>query len=378
MNPKKDNQENDDIEKILSDYTQERDNSEREPILPVEPPKRREDYIDFSKPDEEEESNKKPKKPKKTPEELEEIRAKRKEKTDKIKEKSKAILIKIKKALFNKRNLIILISIAVAVAGVFGIKYAVEQSKSAYLKPYQQKYPDAEFQVGMLEKYCDVFGQNPDTVGFLEIPDIDFSSAVSSDQNTFPNAQGCTEGAEQFNYVVYLDDKSLENAYSSAQAYNNSSGYMLYSDLFNDYSFKVVGAFYTNTKAEDDGGYIFPYNITEKMTVDSAIDFVSKLESRFIYTTGVNVTRQDTLLTISCPTDYRDDFRFVVIGVLRGDTDNKWNATEKNKIHYQQVIYDEMGIDNPYKFASKWYPEIIVTDNEGNEKAIQKSIEDYK
>ncbi|MCH5320144.1 MAG: hypothetical protein J1E36_00175 [Eubacterium sp.] len=371
-------EEKDDIEKILSDYKERRDNSEREPILPLEPPKRREDYIDFSKPDEEEESNKKPKKPKKTPEELEKIKALKKEKAEKTKEKSKAILKKIKKGLFNKRNLIILISLAVVVTGIFGIKYAVEQSKSAYLKPYQQKYPDAEFQVGMLEKYCDKFGQNPNTVGFLEIPDIELRTAVSSDKNTFPNAQGCTKGAEQFNYVVYLDDNSLESIYSSAQAYNNSSGYMLYSDLFNEYSFKVVGAFYTNTKAEDDGGYIFPYNVTEKMTVDSMADFISKLESRFIYTTGVNVTRQDTLLTISCPTDYREDFRFVVVGVLRDDADSKWTATEKSKIHYQQVIYDEMGIDNPYRFASKWYPEIIVTDKEGNEKTIQKSIEDYK
>ncbi len=374
--------EKDDIEKILSQFREQRENKEHEPILPLEPPKRREEYIDFSKPEETEEKpndkSKKSKKPKKTPEEQQQLKAEKKARAAKQKEKVKTIFKRLKKALFNKRSLIILVLLAAVAAAIFGIKYAVEQSKTAYLKPYEEKYPDAQFQVGMLEKYCDIIGQNPDAVGYLEIPDIDLNTAVSSNEKTFPNAQSCTAGAEQFNYVVYLNDSSLENVYSSAQSYNNSSGYMLYSDFFKEYYFKIVGAFYTNTRAEDDDGYIFPYNVTEKMTIDSASEYVSKLESRFIYSTGVNVTRQDIMLTISCPTDYHKDFRFVVIGVLRESTDSKSTATEKSNIHYQQVIYEEMGMDNPYRFAKKWYPEIIITDKEGNEKTIQKSIEDYK
>lgn len=367
------------IEKILSKFKEQGRNKEREPILPLEPPKRREENIDFSKPEETEEKPKdNPKKPKKTPEELQQLKAEKKARAAKKKEKAETIFKRLKKALFNKRNLIILVSLAAAVAIAFGIKYAVEQAKTAYLKPYEEKYPDAEFQLGMLEKYCDIIGQNPDAVGYLEIPDIDLNTAVSSNEKTFPNAQSCTAGAEQFNYVVYLNDSSLEKVYSSAQSFNNASGYMHYSDFFKEYNFKIVGAFYTNTRAGDDDGYIFPYNVTEKMTIDSASEYVSKLESRFIYSTGINVTRQDTMLTISCPTDYHKNFRFVVVGVLRESTNSKSTAAEKSNIHYQQVIYDEMGIDNPYRFATKWYPEIIITDKEGKEKTIQKSIEDYK
>lgn len=369
-----------DIDEILSDYKEKRDSRKQASIEPLEPPKQRENVIDFAKTEENEDNSKKKKtpKPKKTPQELEAIKAEKKEKQKKKKDKIKAVLIKTKKAVFNKKVLIALIAVLAVVGIVFGIKYAVVQSKSAYLKPYEKKYPDAEFQVGMLEKYCDVLGENPDTVGYIEIPDIDLKSAVSKNKENFPYAQGCTEGAEQFNYVVYLNENKLEKIYASADAYNNSSGYITYSDLFRDYTFKVVGAFYTNTKAEDDDGYIFPYNVTEKMTVASANDYVSKLESRFIYSTGVTVTRQDTMLTISCPTDYRKDFRFVVVGVMRDNTDNKSTAAQKDNIHYQQVIYDEKKMDNPYKFATKWYPEIIITDSEGNEKTVQKTIEDYK
>ncbi len=148
--------------------------------------------------------------------------------------------------------------------------------------------------------------------------------------------------------------------------------------MFKDYNFKIVGAFYTNTKAEDDNGYIFPYNVTEKMTASSASEYVSRLENRFIYNTGVNINRQDTLLTISCPTDYRKDFRFVVVGVMRENNDSKSTATEKDEVRYPQVIFDGTGKNNPYKYAPKWYPEIIVTNNNGEQKTIQKTIDDYK
>lgn len=375
-------EEKDDIGKILSDFRTQKEQRET-PIEPLEPPKRRENYIDFAKSDDEDTAEKQPKrkkepKPKKTPEELEAIRAAKKEKRDRHKEKSKTVLAKIKKAVFNKKVLIALAAIIALIGIIFGIVYAVEQSKGAYLKPYEKKYPDAEFQVGMLEKYCDILGENPDTAGYLEIPDIELKTTVSSDSKKSPYAEKCTEGAEQFNYVVYLNDNSLENLYSSANAYNNSTGYINYSNLFEDYTFKVAGAFYTNTKAEDDNGYIFPYNVTEKMTVKSANDYASKLTSRFLYDTGINVTRQDTVLTISCPTDYRKNFRFVVVAVLRDDAETKVKANEKDSINYPKVIFDELKKDNPYKFATKWYPEINITDSEGNEKAIQKSIDDYK
>lgn len=375
-------EEKDDIGKILSDFKTQKEQRET-PIEPLEPPKRRENYIDFAKSDDEDTAEKQPKrkkepKPKKTPEELEAIRAAKKEKRDRHKEKSKTVLAKIKKAVFNKKVLIALAAIIALIGIIFGIVYAVEQSKGAYLKPYEKKYPDAEFQVGMLEKYCDILGENPDTAGYLEIPDIELKTTVSSDSKKSPYAEKCTEGAEQFNYVVYLNDNSLESLYSSANAYNNSTGYINYSNLFEDYTFKVAGAFYTNTKAEDDDGYIFPYNVTEKMTVKSANDYASKLTSRFLYDTGINVTRQDTVLTISCPTDYRKNFRFVVVAVLRDDAETKVKANEKDSINYPKVIFDELKKDNPYKFATKWYPEIIITNSEGNEKTVQKSIDDYK
>lgn len=268
---------------------------------------------------------------------------------------------------------------AVAVGGGFGISYAVNQSKVAYLKPYQSKYPDVDFPEGIMEKYCDIYGENPSVRGYINISETSLSSPVIAESDgASPYAEEHPDGYEQFNYVVYMNDNALEEYYATADAYNNrASGFISYSDLFDEYRFKVIGAFYTNTSAEDDDGYIFPYNVTEKMTPDSYADYFDRLKSRFLYDTQTTPTREDKFLTISCPTDFRDGFRFVIVAVLRNDSTDKPTAVEKAKVHYPQVIYDERGEKNPYNLSAHWYPEVIRITSGGTEKTQKQTIEDY-
>lgn len=376
--------EKDDIGKILADFKEQKDNKEKGIIEPLSAPVRRSDSIDFAK-TEEEPSEEKPEKKKRvkkselTPEEKLELQAKKQERKEKIKKR----LTKIRKAVINKKTVTafvaVILVIAVCVGGFFGVRAYIEASKTAYLKPYEEKYPDVTFPVGIMEKYCDLYGENPQTTGFLEIDDIKLSSPVYSEKSgTYPMSGDCIDGAEVGNFVIYLDDNSIENLYKDADSYNKSSGFISYSDLYQDYTFKVVGAFYTNTMPEDDNGYIFPYNVTEKMTSESSKEYVSRLNGSFMYSTGITLTRQDKLIVLSCDTDYRENFRFVVVGVQTDDTSKKPVAEEKSSVHYPQVIHDEQGTDNPFRFASQWYPEIIVKDKEGNVSTVKQTIDDYK
>lgn len=373
----------DEIGKLLEDYKKQRDNAERGIIEPLEPPKRREDIIDFAKTEDDDEagnekkaslfSKLKKEKPEKSEDELAEEKAKKAEKAAQIKGSIVNAFKKIFKALFNRTTLIIVVGIALIIGVFFGIRAISSYSETAYLKPYEKKYPDVKFSTGILEKYCDTYGQNPDSAGYIEIPDLNIKTTVAKHgSKTFPEAEACTQGSETANYVVYLEDNKLEKYYKNSASFNSASGYVTYTDYYNEYNFMIVGAFYTNTNPSDDNNYAFPYNVTEKMTAKSTSDYISKLESRFVFDTGVDITRGDMLLTLSCPTDYRKDYRFVVIGVARKNTDTRLTATDKEKIHYQQCIYDEMGIENPYKYSTGWYPEIIV-----NDKAVQKTAEDY-
>lgn len=370
------------IDEILKSFQAQKesrnDNSDKLSMPPA-PVKSERQMIDFSAPAQEDEKKpEKEKKPKK-----ERPKREKKPKKEKIKKDIpkkdisgaiKKLLRKINIKKIIKPLLIAIVIAAVAAGAVFGIKAAVANSKIAYLKPYQQKYPDVKFPDGILEKYCDAYGKAPNAAGYIKISELDINAPVMpQSKKEYPMAEKNTSGAVQKNYVVYLDDNSLEQYYKDATCYNQlASGFIEYSDFLNDYNFKIVGAFYTNTKAEDDAGYIFPYNVTEEMTEKSTKAFIDRLSSRFIYDTDLTITRADTLLTISCPTDYRDNFRFVVVGVMRDDNE-KLVATDKSKIHYPQVIYDESGQTNPYRFASKWYPEIIV-----RSKTKTQSIKDYE
>lgn len=357
----------DDIEQILKDFQKQRENKEHtqssDPFGELEPPKRYDrEIIDFSKAPNEEQT------------EPEEANAK-KVKAPKLKRE--------KKNTDYKRILkpvgIIILAVAVAVGAIFTIKFAVEQSKVAYLKPYEKKY-NIEYPVGIMEKYCDIYGENPTAMGYIKISELGLEAPVlPQSDGTNPVGEINAKSSNQNNFVVYLNDNSLEKYYKDAESFNSlASGFISYSDLFKDYNFKVVGAFYTNTKAEDDNGYIFPYNVTEEMTDKSENSFIDRLHSRFLYDTGITLTRNEKLLTISCPTDFRPDFRFVVVGVLRKNTEEKFTATEKAKVHYPQTIYDESGEKNPFFLASKWYPEIVLQNADGTTKTKKQSIKDYE
>lgn len=350
------------IDQILKDFQSLKEKKSQEDLVP--PVQYRKNTIDFAKEPLQAELNK-------TDENQE------KKKRVRPKKERKKLNINYKKVL--TVIVITLVAAAVIVGIVFGVRYGINQSKSAYLTPYEKKYPNVEFPVGIMEKYCDIYGENPTSVGYIDISETHLSSPVLFEENdNFPYAEKNNSNCNQFNYVVYLNDNSLEGYYGIAQAYNKSTGFISYSDLYNEYRFKVVGAFYTNTQPEDDNGYIFPYNVTEELTNKSYSDFFDRLMSRFMYDTGVTLTRQDKLLTISCPTDYREGFRFVVVGVLRNDSNSKPTAAEKTDVHYPQVIYDEKNEKNPYNLAYQWYPEIVERTSEGTTQTKKESIKDYK
>ena len=101
------------------------------------------------------------------------------------------------------------------------------------------------------------------------------------------------------------------------------------------------------------------------MEPSSALEFYTMLHYRFLYNTGASPIRSDKLITISCPTSYHKDFRFVVVGVARDD-DKKLTASPKKLIRYPQVICDEKGIRNHFASAKPWYPQIVITAEKDN------------
>ncbi len=149
------------IDDILKAFQAEKESDEKGDYVPVnvEPPKPR---VDFAKAESEE-----PKPDKEV---------------NKLKFKTKRInfaSLKSDKAKgLYKYLIIIVLIIAVFFAAVFGIGNAIKSSKTSYIKKYEKKYTDVSFPDGIEEKYCELYGKNPNTCGYLKINDIDLSTPV--------------------------------------------------------------------------------------------------------------------------------------------------------------------------------------------------------
>ncbi len=294
----------------------------------------------------------------------------KKEKTPEEKAKQKAAL---------KKLLLIIIIIAVITGLVFSGIGIAKFAQSAYLRPYKQKYPEVEFPVGIEERFCDYYGENPTTAGYIEIDDCNIKEYILSENNGKNPVLDSANSKKKldFNTVVYLNgENNLEKAYSTSKNYLASTQKISFSTLFEDYSFNVIGAYYTNSKPEDDKGYVFPYNLTKDMTEKSLNSFTDRLYHRFLYNSDYYlqnniITKDSRLITICTKTDFMPDFYFVVVGIL--DADKVETATDNQKVHYPQIWYDKNQKENIYRFASKWYPEIIIN----KEETSQQNANDF-
>lgn len=304
------------------------------------------------------------------------------EERPKADEKLKTFFSRVKefsKTKKGKRVIISSVAVICAAAAAISAAAAVNYQKTAYLREYEAQYPNVNFPAGIREEYCEQYAKVPSTTGHISIEACGYSGYVlQSTASTLPNLSfsNSTDGLD-FNTVIHMPAGScdLESAFGSAEDYLASSQNITYSTLFEDYDFTVIGAFYTNKNPSDDGGYVFPYGVTQKMTPISFNDYTDRLYHRFLYETDYKLNYDtDKLLTIAIDSDFMPDFEFVVVCALGAPAQE--SAAPNDSVHYPQAWYDLQGEINPYRFSEKWYPTVYTDDSE-EETSIQ-SEKDYQ
>lgn len=283
------------------------------------------------------------------------------------------------KAFFKSKTFkIILIAVVIVVliiATIFTVK-AIKQNK---IEKLESKY-GVTIEEGMNKNFIEDYAQNTDFVGTLSIDDsdIDFKVFKSSEPDFYknhsetkaPNENGCvhldsktTLKPQSQNTVVYASKEyfgDLEKMYSNSESYKD---YPLinFDTIYENATYKVVGAFYTNTDKTADSGNVFPYNVTN-MTDSSTMEFRSLLNSRFIYSTERDIKITDNILMLSVDSDLFKSAKFVVTAVKIADGENKKVDTSNIIInknpHYPQAYYDLQKIENPFELSAQWHPEI--------------------
>ena len=279
----------------------------------------------------------------------------------------KSFLPKLKEFLGKRRTkqILSIIGIALVALGlIFGGIKLVNYSKTAYLKPYVEKYK-IEYPEGILEEMCDAYGQDQTVKGRLEIEDNGFSqefSGIITENNAFlENAADITKDQHFRAISLMSKDADIEGLYSTAELFLKSSQSVKITTLFEKEEYRVVAAYYTNTKPEDDGGYVFPYNFCGNMSEKDFKAYEDRIVYKTLYDTGYEFSSDDYFLSVSEPSDFLDDFRFVIVCVKTGKKgfEKSTTAIPNEKIYFPQAWYDVNEENNPFMFTGKWHPKAV-------------------
>lgn len=287
------------------------------------------------------------------------------------------------KKMLTKQFAIFLAVVVVIGAAGYGGYRLYEYSRVAYLNSYKKEFPGVEFPEGILEEMCGEYGKNQNVVCKISPKNKDeFVVATSDKEDNYAYAYPSfdVKNEQQFqsidiSNVSGFDD--LESLYSTRDAFLDSSQMYDLTTLYSKSSYRVIAAYYTNTVATDDAGYVFPYNCYGNMTEKSFRSYVDKIKSRRLYDTGYNFSYDDNFLSISADSDFMPNFKFVVLCVknTQKNTEKSTTAIDNESVHYPQAWYDKNGETNPYRFSSNWYPEIYTDDNSNTKRSTSKDFQ---
>jgi sortase B len=245
----------------------------------------------------------------------------------------------------------------------------------------KKEYPDIEFPLGMNVKYARLYAINQDFIGWLSIPDTKIDVQVVKAENNEKylkldfygqySRYGCpfmdfrdNVRNLSMNTIIYGHHMKDGLMFAELSKYLKPEGFeespvIQLSTLYGDYTFKIYGVFISNSKPEDDNGYLFNF-IFNHLTTDEAFNsYISAVNERRLYDTGVDIQPGDKLLTLSTCTYEFDDARLVVLARL---VRNGENPTSHGKVRVNEnprfpaAWYAKKNIENPYEDADRWYP----------------------
>ena len=236
-------------------------------------------------------------------------------------------------------------------------------------------------------KYQSYIDKNSDFVGYIRIDGtaVDYP-VVQGDDDVFylthnfekqPEERGaiymsseCDSSLKDFNTVLYGHNWLDTTMFSEVTKYESIDFYkehpvINFDTAYDDMQWKIFAVFITNADENEDDGYIFNY-IYPHLSGDNFSGYISEVNKRTLYKTGVDVNSSDKILTLSTcsrkmdTSDRRADARIVVAARLLRNGESAVVDTSKAEINpnpkYPQRYCDTMGIQNVYANDEKWYP----------------------
>lgn len=244
-----------------------------------------------------------------------------------------------------------------------------------YWDDIKEKYPEIDFPYGMNPSFADLYAINDEIAGWIRIPELNINFPVmQADDNdkylkTDFYGKRTNYGETFFDYRNNLDvlDRNTiiyghnmrhdDKVFGTLEQYRKTDGFekaplVELHTLNGVYKFKVYAAFVTNSMPDDDNGHVFNYIFTQ--TDDySFINYISEIDKRKFYSTGVDINPEDKILTLStCCYDFEDARLVVVARLVRENESENVDASlavKNDSPKYPQAYYDAKGKSNPYR-----------------------------
>lgn len=248
------------------------------------------------------------------------------------------------------------------------------------LEEIRKKYPGVDFPEGMNPNFAELYSKNSEFAGQVtidglfseEIP-FDFAVMQTNNNDKYLTVDLMGEktkyGQPYFDYrnsMKTLDRNTIIHGHNMRSDDHVFGGLEQYRDpeifkkhptielktLYGEYTFKIYAVIIVNSNTEHDNGKRFYYNFTKATDVEFA-KYLKELDKRKLYSTGVDITKYDKIITLStCCYDF-DDARLAVIGRLVREGEDKAVDASLVKTNpnpkFPQIYYDVSKKTNPYK-----------------------------
>ncbi|MCR5149633.1 MAG: class B sortase [Clostridiales bacterium] len=240
---------------------------------------------------------------------------------------------------------------------------------------------DVDLPEGMLAKYAKLYAVNEDLAGWISVPGFDINLPIAQGNNNDYYLHRDIYGKWTMYGVPFFDYrmKDLKNLHVNNVVYGHN---MRHDDLifglfenyreiggfeqapviecntiYGDHTWFVYAVFITNSDPADDNGYSFPYNFID-CSPTKFDSYIKEIDKRKLYTTGVDITPNDKILTLStCCYDF-NEARLVVVAREKRDGESVNIDTSKAYYNtnpkYPQAWYNANNKSNPYANDPRW------------------------
>lgn len=271
----------------------------------------------------------------------------------------------------------------------------------------REKYPDVNFPEGMKSMWADLYVLNSDFAGAIEIPGTGIRSAVVQRLNDPTNdyylrrdllgqstkygtpyldtRANCKEISQ--NMAIYGHHMKDGLLFAQLELYKTIDGWasapiIQYDSPWETYYYKVYAAFITNGSASGDNGYLFNCVIPDFPSEQKYDEYIEALDARALYKTGVDLNKNDKIITLITCTYEFNDARLIVVGRMLRDGESPDVDTSLAEVNeeplYPQKYYNAKGLSNPYKGQYRWEPFIVeVPDVVGKSRDEAVSLLEY-